>query len=343
MKAAVCESSRNITIKEVRMPQPGPDEALIRVRASGICGSDIRAYMGMHPAVVYPVTLGHEFAGEIAALGENVEGFEIEDDVIVEPLFPCGECAMCLAGDYNLCEDLVMTGYQMPGSFAEYTLAKAEFLYHKDESLSFNEAALIEPLAVALHAVKRAGIGIGDMVVIQGAGGIGLLTMQVAKKAGAMVIVTDISTDKLHLAADLGADYVVNVAMSDLHELLMAITKDRGADIVIECAGNSETLAETVGLVRKGGTIVLVGWTGNKLDQISLTEITMGEINLLGSSTYCRNFPVAIELALSRDINLGGIVSHEYRLSGLEAALKELSSGQHEVIKGIVQFPKQGD
>ena len=341
MKAAVCEEARKITVKDVKMPGPGPGEALIKVRSAGICGSDVRAYMGVHPSVVYPVTLGHEFSGEIVALGGDVEDFETGDGVIVEPLFPCGECPACLTGDYNQCGELVMTGCEMPGAFAEYAIARAAFLYHKGESLSFNEAALIEPLAVAVHAVRRAGIGIGDTVAVLGAGGIGLLTMQVAKKAGATVVVTDVSTEKLHLAADLGADYVVNADAVNLHELLMAMTLDRGADIVMECAGTPQTLVQSVELVRRGGTVALVGWTGNEVDQIPLTEITMNEINLLGSAIYCHDFPTAIELAVSRDVNLSGMISHEFDLSEVGKAFEELSRGPHEIVKAIVRLPEQ--
>ncbi|MFC1716332.1 zinc-binding dehydrogenase [Candidatus Poribacteria bacterium] len=343
MKAAVCEGVRKVTVKEMRMPGPGAGEVLIRVKSSGICGSDVRAYLGLHPEVVYPVTLGHEFSGEVAALGDGVEGFKIDDGVIVEPLFPCGECADCLAGNYNLCDELAMIGYQVPGSFAEYAIARASFLYHKGESLSFNEAALVEPLAVAVHAVRRAGVGIGDLVVVLGTGGVGLLVMQVAKKAGAMVIATDRSSEKLHLAADMGADYVVNTDSSDLHELLMAITKDRGADVIVECAGTPQTMIQVVDLVRRGGTIVMVGWTGNELDQMPMTQITMGEINLLGSATYCRDFPTAVELAISREVNLNAMISHEFRLSEVGGALEELAEDQHAIIKGIVKISEQED
>ena len=347
MKAAVCEEPRKITIRDVKMPGPGPGEVLVKVKASGICRSDVKGYLGTHPGVVYPMILGHEFSGEVAALGEGVEGaygdapLEVGDGVIIEPLFPCGECPACLAGDYNLCYAMTMAGHQTLGSFAEYAIAKAALVYPKDQSLSFDEAALMEPLAVAVHAVKRAGISIGDMVVVLGSGTIGLLTMQVAKKAGAMVIATDVLADKLHLAADLGADYVVNADTSDPCELVMAITKSRGADVVIDCAGIPQTLMQTVDLVRKGGTITMIGWTGHESDSISLTKITRHEINLLGSIIYCRDFPTAIELAVSRDVNLSSIISHEFELSEVGQVLEELSQERHDIIKGIIRYPEE--
>ena len=339
MKAAVCEGPRNISIRDVKIPEPYPDEVLVEVKASGICGSDTRAYLGKDPKVVYPVILGHEFSGDVVALGKDVEDFKIGDSVIVEPLFLCGECPACLAGNYNLCGELIMSGHQVHGSFAEYAIAKAALLYPKDESLSFSEAALVEPLAIAVHAVKRAEISIGDTIAILGTGSIGLLTIQVAKKAGATVVATDVSADKLHLAADLGADYVMNADAGNTGELVMAMTKNRGADVVIECAGTPQTLIQTVELVRSGGTIVIVGWTGNELDRISLTKIAMNEINLRGSVLYCRDFPTAIELAVSRSINLGWMISHEFELSEVGKAFEELSKDRHEIIKGIVKFP----
>jgi L-iditol 2-dehydrogenase len=343
MRAAVCEGSRKISIIDVNLPVLNSDEALIKVKAAGISGQDVKAYQGTHPAVIYPIILGNEFSGEVVALGEDVEEVNIGDGAIVEPLFNCGKCPACLAGDYNLCSELVMIGYQTHGSFAEYTIAKASMLHLKDELLSFEEAALIGPLAVAVHAVKRAGISVGDTVAILGSGAIGLFTLQVARKAGAKVIVTDVIDEKLHLAASLGADYVLNANTSDPRELMMAITQDRGADIVMECAGTPQTIAQTVTLVRKGGTIVMIGWTGNESDQMSLTRITTGEINLLGSATYCRDFPTAIELAVSGDVNFSSIISHEFELSQVGVALEELSEDQSEIIKAIVSFPEEAE
>ena len=343
MKASVCQEPRKITIKDVKMPEPGDDEVLVKVKSSGISGSDVRAYLGKHPEVIYPVILGHEFSGEVAALGKDVEGFEIGDGVIVEPLLPCTECKACSAGDYNLCSELVMTGYHVPGSFAEYAIARTGFVYPKGEFLSFDEAALVEPLAVAVHAVRQARIGIGDTVIILGTGTIGLLAIQVARKAGAKVLATDLSNEKLHLAASLGADYVMAGNTDEARQLVMAMTQDSGADVVMECAGTPQTLAQSVELVRKGGTILVVGWTGNELDSISLTGIAMNGIKLLGSTIYCRDFPTAIELAVSGDVNLNSMISHTSSLSKVGEALEELSQGQHEIIKAMVRLQEQED
>lgn len=338
MRAAVCEAPGKIVARDLSIPRAGPGELLVEVASSGICGCDLRAYQGRYPNINYPIILGHEFSGTVAALGKGVDEFEVGDEVICEPMFPCGECRACLSGDYNLCNALMMAGYQVPGSFAEYVVVKASMAYPKDESVSFLEAAMIEPLAVAVHAVKRAGIGIGDTVAVLGLGSIGLLTSQLAKKSCAKVVGIDIFSEKLHLAANLGIDYAISPESSDPRELVMALTKDRGADVVLECAGKQETLAQSVELMRKGGTIVLVGWTGNDLDEIPLTKVTMNEIKLLGSSNYCRDFPTAIELVTSGEIDVRSMVSHEFKLSQIGKALEELSREGNEIIKAVVAY-----
>jgi len=343
MKTAICMEPGKIIVRDVSTPTPGAGEVLVKVKACGISGSDVKVYQGKHPAAVYPMILGHEFSGEVVALGADVENLEIEDAVIVEPMFPCGECSACLAGDYNLCGKLAMLGYQVPGAFAEYALARAAMVYPKVESLSFEEAVLIEPLAVAVHAVRRARINVGDTVVVLGAGTIGLLVTQVAKKAGATVLATDLSNEKLHLAASLKADYVMNAENGKQREMVMAMTKDRGADIVMECAGVPQTMIQTVDLVRPGGNIVTVGWTGDDLDQMPMTKIALNEINLLGSSAYCRDFPTAIELAVSREVNFTSLISHVYELDEIGNAFEELSRDQHDIVKGIVKMSEQED
>jgi len=338
MKAAVCDAPGRIIMRDLAIPRPGPGEVLVEVVSSGICGDDLRAYWGKYPGVNYPIILGHEFAGVVADLGKGVENFQIEDEVICEPMFPCGECNACLQGEYNLCSSLLVAGYQVPGSFAEYAVIKSAMLYNKDESLSFVEAALVEPLAVAINGVKLSGAKIGDIAVVLGSGSIGLLTLQVAQKSGAKVIVSDISDEKLHIAANLGADYTVNPESNDSLDLVMAFTGNRGADIIFECAGNQKTISQSFELVRKGGTIVLIGWTGNEVDEIPLTKVTHNQIKLIGSTAYCRDFPTAIDLILSRKVNVSSMISHEFRLSQLSEAFEEMSQNRNDIIKGIVTY-----
>jgi 2-desacetyl-2-hydroxyethyl bacteriochlorophyllide A dehydrogenase len=339
MKAAVCEEPRKIIIKDVQEPRPGEGEVLIKVKSAGISASDVLAYMGLHPDVNYPVILGHELSGEIVAVGREVNDLSEGDEVIVEPLMPCEECQSCISGKYNLCKDMMMLGYNVQGAYAEYVVAKASMVFSKYDSLSYSEAILVEPLARAIHAVKQAGISIGDNVVIIGATSTGLLTLQIAKRAGAVVVITDTVAERLHFAADLDADYALPT--DDAKELVMALTKDIGARFVIECTGKPQNLEKSTDLVSKGGTIVMMELIGNRLVQLPLTKIVTDEIKLLGSMTYCRDFPIAIDLADSRAVNLKSIISHEYELSNINEAFENLSEDNDDMIKAVINFPEE--
>jgi len=340
MKAAVCEEPRKITIKDIQEPRPGEGELLIKVKSVGISVLDVLAYMGLHPDITYPMILGHEFSGEVAAIGKNVDDLSEGDEVIVEPLIPCEECHFCVSGRYNMCKNLIMLGYNAQGAFAEYVVAKASMVYGKDDSLSYGEAVLIEPLSRAIHAIKQAGVSIGDTVVIIGAGSTGLLTLQIAKRSGAVVIITDTLTERLHFAADLDADYALPT--DDAKELVMALTKGIGARFVIECTGKPQNLEKSTDLVSKGETIIMMEPIGNKLVQLPLTKIVTDEIKLLGSMTYCRDFPIAIELADSRAVNLNSIISHEFELSNIGDAFEKLSEDQEDITKAVINF-SEGD
>ena len=339
MKAAVCEEPRKIIIKDVAEPRPGKGEVLIKVKSVGISVSDILAYMGLHPDIKYPMILGHEFSGEISAISGDVNDFSEGDEVIVEPLMPCEECHSCMSGRYNLCKDMMMIGYNIQGAFAEYVTAKASMLHQKYDELSFSESVLIEPLSRSIHVIKQAGIGIGDAVVVIGATATGLLTLQIAKRTGAVVVIIDSVMERLHFAADLEADYALPT--DDARELVMAMTKDIGARFVIECTGKPQNLEKSVDLVCKGGSIVMMEPIGNRLVQLPLTKIFTDEIKLMGSMTYCRDFPIAIELADTRAIDLNSIISHEFELSNINEAFEKLSEDHDDMIKAVINFPEE--
>jgi len=338
MKAAVLKEQFKFVIQETEMPRIKADEVLIKVKSAGICSSDVKAYMGIHPEIKYPVILGHEFSGEIAAAGKEVKHLQVDDEVIAEPLFPCNKCRACVSGKYNLCNEQKMIGQNIPGAFAEYVIAKGSMTYPKDGFLSFDEAALIETLATAVHAVKRSRIGIGDTMVILGAGSVGLLCLQVAKRSGATVLIADMDQEKLHLAADLDADYVISPGTGDLQEMVLALTNGYGANIIMDCAGTKDSLRQTVELACRGGNIVLVGWTGDQADSISLTRVTMDEKNLIGTMNYCHDFPIAIDLANSGYVNLKSIITHEFELSQIPEAFSKLSGKDHSIIKAVINF-----
>jgi len=336
MRAAVCTGRERIEIQEVPRPAPQAGQVLIEVMASGLCGSDVDGFMGHHPMITWPIILGHECSGVIAELGPGVEGWRVNDDVVVEPFFTCGTCPACRQGRYNLCRDLKLLGHQVAGSLAEYVVADARFLHRKPRTLSFEEAALAEPASCARHAVERCGLKGGDLIVILGCGTVGSLAMQYALTKGAEVVVADVKDFKLEMAAQLGADHTVNAARDDLRERVMGLTAGLGADCVLEAVGRPDTLAATVDLVRRGGTILLMGWSGNETDALNLTKVTLDELTVLGTLCYCWDFPVALRLMSRGKIKVTPIISHHLPLARVEEGLTMLRDGEAGVWKIVI-------
>lgn len=319
MRALVCTEPGSLVLQEVSDPKPQAGQALIRVEATGVCGSDVRGYLGTHPEIPhYPVILGHEFAGTVVELGPCAEGPAPGTRVAVEPLFVCGKCHGCLTGQYQRCSRLELNGHQHPGSFAELTCSPAHLCYPIPDSMDWETAALAEPVAVAVHATNRARPMLGDVAVVLGMGPIGLLCLQTLRLAGCQVMAVDVVPSKLAVAAQLGAEAVVNAGTESVEEAVLDATKGVGADLVLEAAGVPATLAQTVHLARKGGTVVLVGFTGAAADEVSLTKVMVKELHVLGSVIYAhRDFPDAIRLLATGQVQGGPIVTHRSDLDGL--------------------------
>ena len=338
MKAALCTKPGKIEVTDADMPEPKEGEVLVKVKATGLCGSDVDGYLGRHPMIGYPIIMGHEFAGVIAAMGKGVTSVREGDAIVGEPFFTCKKCQACLEGKYNLCKNLLITGHQVPGSLAQYVLAEALFVHSKPENVSFDEGAIAEPLSGSLHAVKRAGVGIGDFTVIIGCGTIGSFSLQHAKNAGAEVLIADTQDFKLDVARELGADYVLNATREDLKAKVDELTDGVGADKVIEAVGLPETLAATTTLVRRGGTIMLIGWTGNKTDPFDLTSLTLDELTVMGTLGFCWDFPTALGLVRRGKVRLDAIISHKYPLEKTQEAIELFHSGKDNVWKIIITY-----
>lgn len=336
MLAAVCQERERIVIEQVPRPAPGPGETLVRVKASGICGSDVDGYLGRHPMIRWPIILGHECSGVIAEVGAGVEEWSIGDEVAVEPFFTCKRCPACRRGRYNLCADLKITGHQVAGSFAEYVIAEARFLHRKPANLSFEEAALAEPVSGALHAVERCQLRLGDFVVIIGCGTIGSLAMQHALNKGAQVLVADPQDFKLQTAAQLGAHHTINPTGADLRCTVMRLTGGIGADCVIEAVGHPDTLASTTRLVKRGGTIMLIGWSGNATDPFDLTAVTLDELTVLGTLGFCFDFPTALDLMSRGKVQVAPIITHRLPLTQVEEGIAMLHQARPGVWKVVI-------
>ncbi|MFC1452774.1 zinc-binding dehydrogenase [Verrucomicrobiota bacterium] len=324
MKAAVCEDREKIVIKQVPVPEPAEGEVLVNVKATGLCGSDVDGYLGRHPMIKWPIILGHECAGVVARVGPGVDEWKTGDAVAVEPFFTCKKCPACLHGKYNLCVDLKITGHQIPGSMADYVVAEACFLHRKPDNVSFAEAAIAEPVSGSLHAVERCGLRLGDVVVVIGCGTIGSFAMQHALNKGAELLVSEPEEFKRVTAAELGAHHTLDPQKENLEEMVHTLTGGVGADCVIEAVGEPETLASTVKLVKRGGTIMLIGWSGNETDPIDLTSITLDELTVLGTLGFCHDFPTALKLMSQGKVKVAPVITHRLPLERVEEGIKML-------------------
>lgn len=328
-----------IKLEKVKIPDFKKNEVLIQVRVCGICGSDIHSYKGRHPFVHPPIILGHEFSGIVSEVGSEVKDLHKRDRVTVEPNIVCGKCYNCRQGKYNICSNLKVIGnVGYDGAFAEYIASPEDKVIKLPEELSFEEAALIEPLAVATHAVKRSGQRLGERVIILGAGTIGILVMQVARSAGAKeVIITDLLDYRLKKAQELGADRVVNPRSEDLVKLIQKDYGKEGIDLIYDCVGIEETISQAIQIARKGIRIMVVGVPEERI-KVDLAWVQDRELELIGTLMYTReDFTTAIELIQKKKIKVKPLITHHFKLRDIEKAFQMIRRGKEEVLKLLIE------
>lgn len=342
MKAAVLHRPGEIRVEQRQVPEPGPGEVLVRVRAVGVCGSDVHYYkegrIGRR-VVEKPLILGHECAGEVVALGSGVSHLRIGSRVALEPGVPCRRCRFCMSGRYNLCPDVTfMATPPVDGAFVEYIAWPADFTYPLPENLGYAEGALMEPLAVGMHAVRRARLVPGCTVLVLGGGPIGQLALQAAKAAGAgRVILTELEEGRLAMARSLGADVALDLRTTPMAEALAEITDGEGPDLVIEAAGTVETVRQGIELVRRGGTVVWIGLPGTDPCPVSVLQAINKEMDILGIYRYANVYPDAIRLAASGKIDLSRLVTHRFPLEEARRALDTAADQKSSTVKVLVE------
>lgn len=331
MKSAVWIGKGEVKIEEMPVPQPEDDEVLIHVSYTGICASDIHIIEGGLPRTVVtpPRIIGHEFSGVVEGCGWKVKGLQKGDKVVAHPNAPCGACYSCREGEENLCTD-VFSVIRGPGqgSFAEYIVVKGRQTYHIPEEISLKDAALVEPTAIALHCVDRAEIRAGQTVVVIGGGPIGLLTMQVARLAGASkLILSEPVAFKRDVAQTLGADIVVDPATQELPKVIQEVTGGLGVDVCIEAVGAPEAIEQGFGLIRDHGRLVIVGWPPSTASiTISPFQIYRRELEIRGSFFSPYSFQRAIRI-LPRLV-LQPLVTHCFELTQIDQALEVVKTGR---------------
>jgi L-iditol 2-dehydrogenase len=320
----------DLELKDWPEPSPAPDEVKLRVAAAGICGTDIHIIKGEWPCRP-PVVLGHEFCGTAAEVGSQVRNFKPGDRVVASnPAQTCGQCHHCRAGNPFMCLRRVSAGYMIDGAFAEYICIREERCHPLPDHISFRQAALGEPLSVAVHAViERTTVHAGDLVVVSGPGAVGLLTMLLAKLEGARVVVAGIAKDKsrLTLAKQLGADFVVDSSSEDLVEFVHRLTRGEGADLVYECSGAAKSLDFCWEAVSREGTLAQVGIYPSRIET-DFNKVVMKELTVVGTFGYVwSSWRRCIQLLSEGKVNAEALISHEVSLREFEKAFRITQDG----------------
>jgi L-iditol 2-dehydrogenase len=346
MNALLLSQYKHLEIATLPVPVPEPFDVLVQVAACGICGSDVHGYDGTSGRRIPPIVMGHEAAGIVAAVGSEVSGFAVGDRVTFDSTVYCGVCAFCRKGEVNLCDDRQVVGvscgdYSRAGAFAEYVAVPARIVYKLPENLAFAEAAMLEAVSVALHAVSVSELEGGETALVIGAGMIGLLTLQAARVAGcSQVFVADIDATRLKSAADLGANKTILASGEELTQEILRLTEGRGVDVVLEAVGRNETVAAAIDCVRKGGTVTLIG---NITPQVNLPlqKVVSRQIRLQGSCASCGEYPEAMELMAAEKIRVGPLITAVAPLSDGPAWFDRLQSGEPNLMK-VVLDPRTG-
>lgn len=340
MKALVLEEYNKFVLKEVEKPQIQPDEVLVRIQACSICGSDVHGMDGSTGRRIPPVIMGHEAAGIIEQVGQNVERWKEGDRVTFDSTLYCGECEFCKRGEVNLCDNRRVFGvscgeYRFNGAFAEYAAVNQRILYKLPEEVSFLQAAMIEPLSIAVHAVRVSNIAQDQDVAVVGTGMIGLLLVQVlAAKGCRKLIAVDVDDDKLALAKRFGATHIVN-SKGDAVKEILDITQGRGLDASFEAVGIEVTGNIAIKSLRKGGTAVLVG-NLSAMESLPVQAIVTRQLSVLGSCASAGEYDECIQLIAEKKVDVEAFVSASAPLDEGAEWFKRLYAKEPGLMKVIL-------
>jgi L-iditol 2-dehydrogenase len=339
MKQAIMMQPGKIEFRQVERPIIQDDEILMQTKRIGVCGSDIHVFYGKHPYTSYPVVQGHEVSGIVAEVGQAVEGIAVGDKVTFTPQVVCGECYPCRNGMYHVCEKLKVMGFQTGGAAQEYFVLPKWNVFKLPDDISLDHAAMIEPVSVGVHAMRRGGDVTGKKVLVLGAGTIGNLVAQVAKAFGAeAVMITDVSDYKLDKARACGIDFVINTVHEDLKAALLRDFGPNRADLILECVGAQATATQAVECARKGTTVVIVGVFGEK-PIVNLGFVQDRELNLIGTAMYQKiDYEGAIELVTSGKMHLGELLTHRFAFDDYLQAYQAIERSNGEYMKVMIEL-----
>ena len=339
MLRATMTSPGKIEFTEVPKPTLADHDVLLHIRRIGICGSDIHVYHGKHPYTSYPVVQGHEFCGEVAEVGPSVQSFRPGDLATAPPQIVCGECIPCREGRYHICERLKVMGFQAPGVAQEFFALPESALLKLPAGFTLESGALVEPVAVAIHAMSRAGSVAERQVLVLGAGPIGNLVAQVARWSQARrVLISDISDPRLEIARQCGIDCTVNCRAASLESYVAEVFGPNRADVAFECVGAAETANQAIRNVRKGGTIVVVGVFGDR-PEIDLGLVQDRELEMRGSLMYQRrDYVDAIRCLAEGGIAVGPLLTRNFSFRHYPEAYAYIEANREKVMKVMLEL-----
>ena len=342
MKALLYTKPYTLEYTDVPDPQIGADDVLVRVKACGICGSDVQGHTGKTGRRLPPLIMGHEAAGTVETVGANVTGFVAGDRICFDSTVYCNQCPACKQGLFNRCVTRQVLGVSVPefkrhGAFAEFVAVPHWICAKLPDNMSFVQASLLEPASIGAHAASRPAISETDTVVVIGAGTIGLFILQAAKLRGARTtIACDISDFRLDLAKQVGVDGCVNPRQVDVKQEILRRTDGRGADVTFEAVGFAETFRQAISLTRTGGTVVAVG-NLQKETEFNLQELVSRELTFTGSYASAGEFRQCIDLIATGQINVGPLVSDVLPLKDGAAGFERLLKAEENLLKIVLQ------
>ena len=339
MKAALWDKIGHISIIDTPKPQVDKDSAVVKVKAVGVCATDVHMISGNVTLAKPPHILGHEIAGVVEEVGENSRGFKKGDRIVVDTIVSCGHCLACKSGRRELCPDRQEIGYvPYNGGYAEYVKVPTQCLVHLPDSIPFKDAAILESIACPFGAILRIGIRLGSTVLVQGAGPAGIAFTQSAKISGAKkVIVSARGTQRLEFAKKFGADFVIDAANEDVTARVSELTDGMGCDYVIDAAGSVQSINTSFDTAKVGGDILFYGIpSADSKIEFPFMKMMMKQLRLHGVLEYCQGWDVLVGLVESGKINVHDMVTHTFRLDELSKAVDLYNSKDRSLIKAVI-------
>lgn len=339
MKAIIVKEPKCVEIIDMPCPKvKSPEEVLVKIKAAGICGSDIAIYHGTNPMVSYPRIIGHEMTGIVVETGSKVNNVSVGDRVIIDQVVNCGKCYPCSINRLNICNNLKVRGVNIDGGYREYMVVKENSVYRIPDNISYGQAVLIEPLSIAFQVVSRAQVCASDTVLVYGAGMVGLSIIKSLKLTGAKIIATDIIDAKLQMALECGADVVLNSNNKDIIERLKSIANNgEGPSVAIESSGFPGILSLLVKVTCNAGRIITLGFSNSSVD-LSEMQITSRELDIRGSRLQNHKMPEVIKAIRDNKIRVDDIISHQMHFTRIQEAFDLIDSKDISVKKVVLLF-----